>query len=97
MVNHTVLFRFKEAATSESIDKMMKAIYTFKESIPGIIDVFGGENFSSNSKSYTHGVTIHFVDRSALEAYIAHPFPKDIRETLIVPILDDAINLDYEF
>lgn len=97
MVSHTVLFRFKEGTTSESVEHLADAVYSFKENIQGIVDVFFGENCAPDPKGYTHGSTIYFIDMAALENYREHHISLHIRDTLLMAILDDAITFDCEF
>lgn len=96
MIEHLVVFRLVESASSEAIDAIMKEIMSFKEKIPGIIDITCGTNFSMISKGFTHGVVVRFIDRTALENYFPHPVHQAMVSNLLKPILEDGLEIDYE-
>ncbi len=97
MVEHVVLFKWSEAATSAQISSAMDALRTLKQSVPGIVDLTCGENFTQRSQSFTHGLVVRFNDRSGLEIYVPHPNHQKVVEAFINPIKADILALDFEF
>ena len=97
MVEHLVLFRWKEDASREAIDSVLAELRQLKGRIPGIVDLSCGANFSDRAKGYTHGLIVRFKDRAALEAYGPHPEHQRVVQNFINPIRADILALDYEF
>jgi hypothetical protein len=95
MVEHIVLFRWKEEATSEQIEQVMKGLRRLKEVIPGILDLSCGEDFSGRAQGYTHGLVAQFTDEDALKAYGPHPAHRQVVEEQIAPIREMVLGFDY--
>jgi Stress responsive A/B Barrel Domain len=70
---HIVALRFKDGADQVRIAALFDSIAALKSQIPGILDTVFGKNFSLRSPQFTHVVTMHFVDRNALDAFYTHP------------------------
>jgi hypothetical protein len=96
MIEHLVVFRLKATVSETQIAELMKGIMAFKDSIPGIVDVTCGANFSQIAKGYTHGAVIRFVDHAAYENFFPHPVHKVFVEDLLKPILEDGLEVDFE-
>jgi len=97
MIEHIVLFRWKEDASQDAIDRVVAELRALKGKIPGIVDLSCGANFSDRANGYTHGLVVRFADRSALEAYGPHPDHQRVVQKLINPIRADILALDFEF
>jgi len=97
MVEHLVLFRWKEGVDSAAIDSALEGLRDLKDKIPGILDLTCGHNFSDRAKGFDAGLYIRFVSRSALDAYSPHPAHQRVVNELLLPIREDVIALDYEF
>ena len=97
MVEHIVLFRWKEDAAPEAIARAIEGLRDLKGKVPGIVDLSCGENFSDRAEGFHCGLVVLFADRAALDAYGPHPAHRAVVENLIVPIRDRALALDYEF
>ncbi len=96
MIEHIVLFRWKDDASQEAIDNVLTELRKLKSKIPGIADLSCGANFSDRAKGYTHGLVVRFNDRSALEAYGPHPEHQRVVQNFINPIRADVLAFDYE-
>jgi hypothetical protein len=96
MVEHIVLFRWKEEASQEARDSAVAELRKLKGKIPGIVDLSCGANFSDRAKGYTHGLVVRFKDHAALEAYGPHPEHQCVVQIFITPIRADILALDYE-
>ena len=56
-----VLFRWKEVASQEAIDRALAELRKLKGKIPGIANLSCGANFSDRAKGYTHGLVMCFT------------------------------------
>ena len=97
MIEHIVLFRWKEEASQEAMDSAVAELRRLKGKIAGIVDLSCGANFSDRAKGYTHGLVVRFTDRAALEAYGAHPEHQRVVQNFINPIRADILALDFDF
>jgi uncharacterized protein (DUF1330 family) len=95
-VVHTVLFQFKAEASAAQVAGLMKSIGQLNKTIPGILQVSSGENFSERSKGYTHAVVMIFDNAAALKTFYVHPEHQRLIREQIKPILADMIVVDYE-
>ena len=95
-IMHIVLFKWTDEATPAAIDAAVQALRDLKTTVPGIIELTCGENFSDRNKGYTHGLVVHFTNRDALEAYGPHPDHQLVVNNHISPIRADVLAVDYE-
>ena len=95
MYDHLVLFKIKQTATPEQVEAMLAALRGLRHQIDGIVDLSCGTNTSERSGGFTHGLCVRFESKAALEAYLPHPAHKQVVHTLITPILDELIVVDY--
>ena len=42
-------------------------------SLPGVLQLSCGANFTSRGREFTHALTVHLADKAALDAYATHP------------------------
>jgi hypothetical protein len=96
MIEHIVLFRWTEGARQEAIGTALAELRKLKGTIPGIVDLSCGANFSDRAKGYTHGLVIRFTNRAALEVYSPHPEHQRVVQNFINPIRADVLAFDYE-
>jgi hypothetical protein len=96
MVEHIVLFRWKEDATPEAIAKVFDGLRALKGKIPGLVELTCGPDFSGRARGFTHGMVVRFVDRAALETYLPHPLHREVITTWIDPIRADVMACDFE-
>jgi len=94
--DHLVLFKLKPEATDEQKQAALKALKSLKESVPGVLDLSAGLNFSERSQGFEIGLLVRFSDRAALEAYGPHPAHQAVVRDYINPIKADVIVVDYE-
>ena len=96
MIEHIVLFRWKPEATDEQVAAVMEGLRGLKDSVPGILALACGVDFSGRAQGYTHGLVVRFPDRAALDAYGPHPAHQAVVETQIKPIVSDVLAFDFE-
>jgi hypothetical protein len=97
MVEHIVLFKFKPDATAEQRRAVVEGLQGMRETVPGIVDLSCGENFSERSQGYQIGLVVRFRDRQGLETYLPHPNHRSVVEERVRPIVESVIVVDYEF
>ena len=58
MVVHLVLFAVNNDASAEDVENLLTNIRDLKGSIPNVVDLSVGEDFSGRAKGYTHGLFV---------------------------------------
>lgn len=96
MIEHIVLFKWKEEASASAIAQVMEGLRNLPDKIPEIIALSCGENISERSQGFQHGLVVRFSDRDALATYQAHPAHQALVQNLIKPIVQDILCVDYE-
>jgi Stress responsive A/B Barrel Domain len=95
MIDHLVFLAVREDASPEATEDLISSIRGLKDSIPGVVDLTVGENFSERSGGYTHGIFVRFESREDLQGYMEHPDHLAVVEKL--DRLTSRIVVDYEF
>jgi hypothetical protein len=100
MIQHIVLLKLKPETTAEQKAALLEGLVSLKREneIPGIESVTGGDNNSPEGKAHDFdwGFVMTFTDAAARDAYLPHPDHKALGQTLLRPIVDDVLVLDYE-
>ncbi|KAL6635496.1 hypothetical protein U3516DRAFT_576887 [Neocallimastix sp. 'constans'] len=94
---HTIIFKAKDDVKQEQIDKVLKALGNLGKVIPNLSNFKCGKNFSDRSKGFTHSFQVEFPNKDALQVYQVHPEHVKVRDTMLKPIADDLMCIDYEF
>ena len=95
MIDHLVFLAANEVASSEELEDLISSIRNLKQTVPGVVDLSAGENFSPRSGGYTHGVFVRFETREDLQGYMQHPDHLAVVEKL--DRLTARIVIDYEY
>lgn len=95
-LRHVVMFKFKDSATPEQIQKVEEAFAALPKKIPEIIDFEWGTNNSPEglSQGLTHCFLLTFEDEAGRAVYLPHPEHKKFGKVLR-PILDKVVVVDY--
>jgi hypothetical protein len=96
MIEHIVLLRWKPETTAAQIAAGLTGLRGLKDSIPGIVALDCGADFSGRAQGYTHALVVRFTDRAALDAYGPHPAHATLVETQLLPIIEAIIEFDFE-
>ena len=96
MIDHLVLFTVKENASSEDVDDMLEGLRALRNSVPSVIDLTVGENFSDRGGPYTHGLFARFQTPDDLQAYLKHPDHRAAADKLNTFANKDRIVVDYD-
>ncbi len=95
MIDHLVFLAAREAASSEDLEDLTSSIRGLKDTVPSVVDLSVGVNFSERSGGYTHGVFVRFDSVEGLQEYMKHPDHLAVVEKL--DALTSRIVVDYEF
>jgi hypothetical protein len=94
MIDHLVFMAANEDASPEDIEDLISSIRGL-DTVPGVVDLSVGENFSPRSGGYTHGLFVRFETADDLQGYLEHPDHQAVAEKL--DRLTSRIVVDYEF
>ena len=95
MIDHLVFLAVREDAPPEDVEDLISSIRGLKDTVPGVVDLTVGENFSGRSGGYTHGIFVRFESVEDLQGYMKHPDHLAVVEKL--DRLTTRIVADYEF
>lgn len=95
MVDHLVLFTVKDDAAAEDVDDLLSSLRELGSSIPTVLDLSVGENFSERARGYTHGLFVRLGSRDDLQAYLEHPEHRAVVEKLDAATTGRLV-VDYE-
>ena len=96
VLRHVVMFKFKDDAPDQQVEKIVDAFRALPEKIDTIRDFEYGTNVSPEGKAhgYTHTFLVTFDDAAGRDAYLPHPAHQRFVE-LLKPALDKALVFDY--
>ncbi|ETV94359.1 hypothetical protein H310_11999 [Aphanomyces invadans] len=96
MVEHVVLFKWKDDASAEAIEEVGRSIIALKDKVPGIIDLAYGEDFTkTRSQGFTHTLVVRMANKETVAFYDSHPEHVKV-VTQIRLILDKILAMDIE-
>lgn len=95
-LRHVVVFKFKDTASQEDIQKVEKSFRDLKKQIKEIQDYEWGTNVSPENlnKGFTHCFFLTFKNEKARDAYLVHPAHQDFGK-MLGPYLAEAFVIDY--
>jgi hypothetical protein len=73
VIDHLVLFAARADAPREDLEDLLATLRALKGSVPSVVDLSVGEDFSGRGGEYTHGLFARFEDREGLQEYLKHP------------------------
>ena len=96
LLRHVVLFKFKEDADPEAVEKAITAFAELPSKIPQIKDFEWGVNNSPEglNKGLTHCFLLTFDSEEGRDIYLPHPDHKAFG-ALLGDILEDVTVVDY--
>lgn len=95
MIEHLVLFKWKEGVSEETIEELMCQLRALPRQIEGLLELNCGRDISGRAKGYTHALRARFADRAALERYGPHPAHQEVVQNLILPNAADILAFDF--
>jgi hypothetical protein len=97
MFEHLVSFKFNEKMNPQKEKELMEALLSFKDSIPGIIELTAGLNVTEETENihgYSLGLRVTFQDMEALRQYGPHPVHQQFVK-LLEGIIENVVVIDY--
>lgn len=93
---HVVAFKFKETATKDQVEEIVKAFRGLKKKIPQISKFKWGTNVSpeKHDKGFTHQFILTFKSDKDRDDYLVHADHKEFGK-LVQPILADVFVIDF--
>ena len=97
MVEHIVLLKLKSGVTEAQLETLSDTLLGMAGEIPGIESITAGTNNSPEGKSqgYAYGFIVRFTDEAARDAYLPHPFHRQVASEHIRPLVEDVLVFDY--
>ena len=96
MIDHLVPFTVKEDASAEDVEDMLESLRALRNSVPSVIDLTAGQNFSERGGPFTHGLFARFQTPDDLQAYLKHPEHLAAVEKLNTLADPNRIVVDYD-
>ena len=96
MIQHIVLFRFKDSATPGQLVEATDALLAMKNGIPEIKGVHFGPNLGPSANEYSHVLIVTCDDMGAVQRYLDHPVHRNTVDRFIAPIRDTRLAADVE-
>lgn len=96
MIQHIVLFRFKDSATPGQIVEAGDALLAMKKGIPEIKAVHFGPNLGPSVKEYSHVLIVGCADMGAVQRYLDHPVHRQTIDRYMAPIREARLAADLE-
>lgn len=93
MYIHMFAFRFKAGVTEAQKAHVVSEIQQLKSQIPQVLESWVGRNDSPRGQGYELGGVMKFEDKSACEAYAAHPVHQKLLAWLM-PLIE-PIEVDF--
>ena len=97
MLTHIVLFKFKPAATPDTVATLVDAFRALKAQIPLVASLESGTNNSPEKldKGLTHGFVLTFTNQHDRDAYLVHPIHQAF-VAQVGPHVDDVLVFDFD-
>ncbi|KAG0047763.1 hypothetical protein BGZ83_007243 [Gryganskiella cystojenkinii] len=94
---HIILLKFKTSVTEADAQEILSNLAHIKETLPGVIEsVQLGTNFNPRAHGFTHGFTMQFRTREALDKYVKAPEHVNVAKQYVHPNIEDLLAFDYE-
>ncbi len=96
LLQHVVLFKFKDDAPPDQVKKIEEAFKALKSQIKEIKALEWGLNNSPENlnQGFTHCFLVSFASEKDREIYLPHPKHKEF-VALLGPVLDKVLVIDY--
>ncbi len=96
LLQHVVLFKFKDDAKPEEVKKIEAAFKALKSQIKEIKALEWGLNNSPENlnQGFTHCFLVSFTSEKEREVYLPHPKHKEF-VAMLGPVLDKVLVIDY--
>ena len=94
MIKRISLFRLKRQGT-EDTKRVVDALLSMKDTVPSLMDIEVGVNFSDSAEAYDVVLIATFKDIESLRKYEQDPFHLSVKE-IVVGLKEKRAVVDYE-
>ncbi|KAF9166664.1 Endoplasmic reticulum zinc transporter [Actinomortierella ambigua] len=92
-----LLLKIKPSVSEEQAKEILQKLANLEKQLPHLVkSVHLGTNFASRAKGFTHGFTMIFESKEALETYDKSPEHVKVVTEDVRPNVDDVLAFDYE-
>lgn len=99
MINHTVIWKFKDNALSNTKEENMRLLKEKLENLVGLVkeirELKVGINGIETPSSYDFILNVKFDNKDDLNAYIINEHHKKVGE-FVREVIEDRVSIDYE-
>lgn len=95
MINHVVMFKFKEEGLDANVQKALEMLKALPEKVEGALKFEVGRNISASPFAHELVLVSAFKDSESLMAYSNHPEHQKFVQ-YIVTVTDGLAEADYE-
>lgn len=85
-VEHMVWFKFKPGVDQARIDEHARNLLALRDTVPGVVDLCVGENFTDRAAGHTFGLLVTLDNRTSLENYLVD----DLHVAVAGPLKEDC-------
>ena len=96
MLKHTAIFTFVDRGTNEGIGAIDEGLASLPDVIDEIRSYSFGRDLGFSDTNYDYAVVGEFDSRADLDAYSAHPEHVRVLTTLIKPVMNDVVRIQFE-
>jgi hypothetical protein len=95
-IRHFVAFAFKDSASPEQIDSVVKAFLELRKTVPEVQSIEAGPNNSPEhlNKGLTHAFLVTFASEKDRDTYLTHPEHEKFKK-FALPFVSDALVIDF--
>jgi hypothetical protein len=94
VIQHIVLFKWKDGTTDEQVMAAFEQARGIPNEVPGVPRLTIGRNRASSDHGFTHAVSVQAVDEDALQRYLDHPARRQWIDDHLRPIEAERIEID---
>jgi hypothetical protein len=96
MIQRTVLLKFSEETTTETLQEVVTKFKSLKNVLTGIVEIQAGLNLAEKSKEYQVILMVRFEDQAALDAYTTNEDHQAVAAYIREVGRIDSIGVDIE-
>jgi len=95
MIEHIVNFKLKPGITAEQEEHFLSLLREMKNTIPTVVELSAGRNFSDRGQGYGIGLRVLLNDREGLAVYANHAGHQPVKD-FVKEIADNLLVVDFE-
>lgn len=96
VIEHVVLFKFKDGYTEEIEHDMYAGLWSFKDYFRSVMTMSLGRVLAKDPHGVTHVLLMRFASKEALQTYMDDNYRIEIAHTTIVPFFNGEFCVDFE-